>query len=257
MSIIPLITTALKGFALFWAFVTMAVSAAFIAKCNEIFSSSQIANSNLAGGSALIAASVLIMLYFVAVFSVATKYPDHIFISVMVDTIIIGSFFIFFLGATAGLSRLASLFRYYDDNYTFASLGSASIGLGWVMTWLLFGILLFEVIYTLIHYGGAYSTWRTPFNRLVEYGATTHHTTGAGARVQGDVPMGTVGGGAVSGPAAGAGVHGAGTGAGIAPGVHATPVGAGAGVPAAEHNCQPSPAQPGQAPVAAGKGVQV
>jgi hypothetical protein len=34
-----------------------------------------------------------------------------------------------------------------------------------------FGLLAFEVTYTLLHYGSSYPTWRTPFAQLVVYGS--------------------------------------------------------------------------------------
>ncbi|WWC59047.1 uncharacterized protein I303_101594 [Kwoniella dejecticola CBS 10117] len=182
MSFIPLLTTSLKGFAAFWAFVLFAVSASFIAKSNSYFGSGAVNASNFAAGNALIAGGILFMLYIgVALFFIFRK-PESIVISVMVDTIMFGIFFIYFLASTAALSTEASFFSRWDSRDTWASLGNAVVGLGWVMTFLVLGILLFEVIYTFKHYGGSYATWRTPFNQLISYGSgsasSKSHTEG-------------------------------------------------------------------------------
>ncbi|ORY23808.1 hypothetical protein BCR39DRAFT_445450, partial [Naematelia encephala] len=79
----------------------------------------------------------------------------------LVDTVVISVLFILSLGGVAAESTWASWFADFHG-YDWGSLGSATVGLAWVYTWLLFGILLFEVIYTLIHFGKSLSTWRTP-----------------------------------------------------------------------------------------------
>ncbi|WWC67537.1 uncharacterized protein I206_101446 [Kwoniella pini CBS 10737] len=173
MSFIPILTTSLKGFAAFWSLVLFAVSASFIAKCYGYFYREDVNDSYLAAGNALIAGGILFMLYMgVALFFIFRK-PESIFISVMVDTIILGFFFVFFLASTACLSTEASFFSYWDDVDDWASLGNAVLGLGWVMTFLVFGILLLEVIYTMKNYGRSYATWRTPFNQLLTYGTSS------------------------------------------------------------------------------------
>nr|KIR89190.1 hypothetical protein I308_00193 [Cryptococcus tetragattii IND107] len=78
----------------------------------------------------------------------------------MLDTVFLSIWFIFFLGSVASMSTLASVFRDYD-RFTWGRLGTATIGLGWVMTFLLLGILLFEVVYTLINCGCSYTIWHT------------------------------------------------------------------------------------------------
>ncbi|EAL21473.1 hypothetical protein CNBD1680 [Cryptococcus deneoformans B-3501A] len=86
----------------------------------------------------------------------------------MLDTIFLSIWFIFFLASVASMSTLASVFRDYD-RFTWGRLGTATIGLSWVMTFLLLGILLFEVTYTLINFGRSYTTWPTPAaNTIVE-----------------------------------------------------------------------------------------
>ncbi|ODO02957.1 hypothetical protein I350_05800 [Cryptococcus amylolentus CBS 6273] len=84
----------------------------------------------------------------------------------MVDTICLFALFVFFLGSSATLSTLASLARAYDT-YTWARLGEATLGVAWVMTFLIFGILIFQVAYTLLNFGGSYATWRSSFSQLV------------------------------------------------------------------------------------------
>ncbi|ADV22038.1 hypothetical protein I315_00188 [Cryptococcus gattii Ru294] len=76
----------------------------------------------------------------------------------MLDTVFLSIWFIFFLGSVASMSTLASVFRDYD-RFIWGRLGTATIGLGWVMTFLLLGILLFEVVYTLINFGCSYTIW--------------------------------------------------------------------------------------------------
>ena len=53
----------------------------------------------------------------------------------MVDTIVIGCLFIFALGSTAGESSEASAFS-HCSGFDYCDLGSATIGLGWVFTFL-------------------------------------------------------------------------------------------------------------------------
>ncbi|EIW68585.1 hypothetical protein TREMEDRAFT_19925, partial [Tremella mesenterica DSM 1558] len=79
----------------------------------------------------------------------------------MVDTICLGFLFILSLGSTAAESTEASDFS-NCSGYDVCDLGSATIGLAWVLTFLLLAILLLEVIYTVIHYGRSWPTWRTP-----------------------------------------------------------------------------------------------
>ncbi|WWC87306.1 uncharacterized protein L201_002194 [Kwoniella dendrophila CBS 6074] len=172
MSIIPLITTSLKGFTTFWALLLLAVSAAFIDKSNGVFGSGAVNNSNFAAGNALIAGSVFFLIYGCVSLYFIFRKPDNIFISVMVDTIMFVIFFIYFLASTAALSTEASFFSRWDSVDSWASLGNATVGLGWIMTFLVLAILLLEVIYTLMHFDRSYPTWRTPFNRLLGHGST-------------------------------------------------------------------------------------
>ncbi|OCF59227.1 hypothetical protein L486_03730 [Kwoniella mangroviensis CBS 10435] len=192
MSFIPLLTTSLKGFAAFWSLVLFAVSAAFISKSNSYFGSGPVNASNFAAGNALIAGGILFLIYLGVALFFIFRFPDHILISVMVDTIMFGIFFVYFLASTAALSTEASFFSRWDDVDTWASLGNAAVGLGWVMTFLVLGILLLEVIYTLKHFGGTYSTWRTPFNQLVSYGAPgSSNKAGTEGGISSSVPMTT------------------------------------------------------------------
>ncbi|WVR04334.1 hypothetical protein IAU60_001334 [Kwoniella sp. DSM 27419] len=186
MAPIPLITTALKGFAAFWSLVLWAVAASFIAKSNAYFGTGPVNGSNFAAGNALIAAGLLSMLYFIASLVLIFRAPAHFLISVMMDAIVLGIFFIFFLASTAALSTEASFFSRWNSTDTWASLGSAAVGLGWVMTFLVLGILLFEVVYTIMHFGRDRATWRTPFNQLAAYGSPS---TGSASTA---VPMSTV-----------------------------------------------------------------
>ncbi|WWD21938.1 hypothetical protein CI109_106426 [Kwoniella shandongensis] len=200
MSFLPLLTTGLKAFAAFWSLVTLAVSAAFIAQSTEVFGSDFVNHTNLAAGNALLAASVLAFLYFIAVLVIQYIRPEHLFLATLVDTSFLGFLFIFFLGSAAALCTEADAFSFWSG-WKFASLGSASIGLGFVAAFLVLGILLLEVIYTLRHYGRSYPTWRTPFNQLVAYGApgsrvATASGTGASAGASTSVPMETVSGSA-------------------------------------------------------------
>ncbi|WRT65153.1 uncharacterized protein IL334_002096 [Kwoniella shivajii] len=189
MSVIPLITTCLKAFAAFWSLILFAVSASFIAKSNSYFGSGPVNESNFAAGNALIAGGVIFIIYLGVALFFIFRSPDNMFISVMIDTIMLGIFFIYFLGATAALSTEARFFAYWDEVDTWAALGNAVLGLGWVMTFLILAILLLEVIYTLKHFGRDYPTWRTPFNQLVEYGTPGSRT---GATTQPGVAMNNV-----------------------------------------------------------------
>ncbi|WVQ97718.1 hypothetical protein IAU59_004832 [Kwoniella sp. CBS 9459] len=197
---VALVCLILKCVAAFWSLLVWAVAASFIAKSNSYFGSDAVNNSNFAAGNALIAAGLLSMLYYGAVIFLMFTRSDHVLISVMVDTIFNGFFFIFFLASTAALSSQASFFSRWDSTDTWASLGNAVVGLGWVMTFLVLGILLFEVIYTLKHYGGTYATWRTPLCDLDSYGTSPSAsggvaTSGGQSTAQTSaVPMSTVNG---------------------------------------------------------------
>ncbi|WVQ76640.1 hypothetical protein IAR50_006313 [Cryptococcus sp. DSM 104548] len=227
MSFILFLTTGLKAFACFWALVTFSVAAAFVSRTNNFFGSSYVKSTHLTAGNAIIAAGVLAFLYFFGVLAMTVVRRENILISVMVDTIILSALFILFLGSAAALSTLASLASRFDSYYSWARLGEATLGLAWVMTFLILGILVFEVVYTLTHFGGAFATWRTPFNHLVAYsrgpsagaGLSTKHQTPAAA-----APMATTGHAPVAATGTGAGT--------------------GTGVSGKEHNYQLAPSQP-------------
>ncbi|WVQ83929.1 hypothetical protein IAT38_006073 [Cryptococcus sp. DSM 104549] len=192
MSKMPIFMTILKAFTLCLAIVIPGISATFVSYCDDFCDPRGWASgSTFAGGAAMIPGGLLVIIYFVTFFSVAAKSSDNLVVSVMMDTILLGSLFVFFLGCSAGLSDAVHAFDEYiaaDDDglYTFACFGVAALALGWFITWLgLFGILLYEVIYTLTHYGGAYSTWRMSFNRLAEYGTASNHNGGVGGAARG------------------------------------------------------------------------
>ncbi|WVF70174.1 hypothetical protein IAT40_004962 [Kwoniella sp. CBS 6097] len=193
---VALVCVILKCVATFWSLLVWAVAASFISKSNSYFGSDAVNNSNFAAGNALIAAGLLSMFYYGAVIFFMFTRSDHVFISVMVDTIFNGFFFIFYLASTAALSTQASFFSRWDNSDTWASLGNAVVGLGWVMTFLVLGILLFEIIYTLKHYGGTYATWRTPLCELDSYGTSPSAgvATSGGQAQSAAVPMSTVNG---------------------------------------------------------------
>ncbi|ODN96584.1 hypothetical protein L198_04300 [Cryptococcus wingfieldii CBS 7118] len=165
MSSASLVSTGLKAFACFWAALTFSVAAGFIAKTDDFFTllggSKYVRSTHLTAGNALIAAGVLAWLLVLTFVS-----PRNICVSVMVDTICLFALFVFFLGSSATLSTLASLARAYDT-YTWAKLGEATLGIAWVMTFLILGILIFQVAYALLNFGGSYATWRSSFSQLV------------------------------------------------------------------------------------------
>ncbi|WWC87305.1 uncharacterized protein L201_002193 [Kwoniella dendrophila CBS 6074] len=142
MSIIAIANTSLKGFACLWSFLLMAISAAFYDKSRKVPGLKVINHSIFGAGEALIYGSLLYMVYGVVSF-----------------------FFIFYLASTATLSTNTDFS--YDANW--AHLGLASIALGWIMTILVLSILAIEVIYTLVRHDRSYSTWKIPFNQLLQY----------------------------------------------------------------------------------------
>ncbi|XAO21435.1 hypothetical protein I312_100186 [Cryptococcus bacillisporus CA1280] len=189
MALVAFITTSLKAFACIWALVTFAMGASFVSAANDSFGDHFVTHTDLTSGNAVIAAGVLTWLYFVAVLVVTFIQPENVFISMMLDTAFLSIWFIFFLGSVASMSTLASVFRDHD-RFTWGRLGAATIGLGWVMTFLLLGILLFEVVYTLINFGCSYTIWRKPFNRLAIYGNST--SGGDASAILDEANMGTV-----------------------------------------------------------------
>ncbi|WVN88863.1 uncharacterized protein L203_104077 [Cryptococcus depauperatus CBS 7841] len=196
MAVIPLITIGLKGFAWGWSLATLVVASCFVAEPNDYYGHTIVHGTGLSAANAIIAASALTWLYFTAVLIVTFLRPQHIFISVMLDTVFLGFLFVFFLGSVASLSNLVSVIQMYDGT-NWASLGNAVLGLAWTMTVWLLGLLSFEVIYTLIRFGGSYPTWRTPFNQLITYGAPglgaadTHTAGGSMGTVSGAAPATT------------------------------------------------------------------
>jgi hypothetical protein len=46
------------------------------------------------------------------------------------------------------------------------SLGQATIAFAWLLVFLQMGTLIYEVTYTLMHYGGGYFNWRQSFHGL-------------------------------------------------------------------------------------------
>lgn len=97
MALIPFITTSLKAFACIWALITFAVAASFISTANDLFGNHFVTHTDLTAGNAVIAAGVLTWLYFVAVLVITFVRPENVFISVMLDTIFLSIWFIFFL----------------------------------------------------------------------------------------------------------------------------------------------------------------
>jgi hypothetical protein len=66
-----------------------------------------------------------------------------------------------------------------------------------------FGLLAFEVTYTLLHYGTSYPTWRTPFAQLVVYGSSSKSASGptsGGIGHNAETGAMTTGGAVYSGP---------------------------------------------------------
>ncbi|KAI9635461.1 uncharacterized protein MKK02DRAFT_32876 [Dioszegia hungarica] len=178
MANIALITTILKGVTAFWSLLVLAVSAAMIAKFNS-YVGGYIAGSGFSQGNAVLAAAILCFLYF----SIA---PASIILSVIADVAIMGFLFILNLGSVAALSDVAGAFKGCRGD-RFCSLGNATLGLGWVLVFLILAILLLEIIVTLRGYGGGMSTWRTPFNELITNGTTK---TGRGVEHHSEAGLG-------------------------------------------------------------------
>ncbi|WVQ85182.1 hypothetical protein IAT38_007347 [Cryptococcus sp. DSM 104549] len=250
MPVVPLAVTALKWFAAFWSLVVMAVAAAFLDKAKDgavlvafSFGVPLYGSYKTGPAGALVAAAVLSLIYFVAICILAIVASQTIVLSVLVDTVALSFLFIFFLGATAALSRHASFFS-DNSGVTWCQLGSAAIGLGWVMTFLILAILLLETIYTLLHFGSDYPTWRSSFTDLFAYGAPKTRgaagisggagvSGGAGEAEKGAVPMQSVAG-AQAGAGAGEG----------APYAGPATVAGGASVPAPAAAATPATAAP-------------
>jgi hypothetical protein len=62
--------------------------------------------------------------------------PAHVLISVMVDTICIGFLFIFAIGSVGALSSYVGWWGNFTGTSTLGSLLDATVGLGWVMVFL-------------------------------------------------------------------------------------------------------------------------
>ncbi|GFZ49310.1 hypothetical protein JCM24511_07430 [Saitozyma sp. JCM 24511] len=183
-----------------------------------------VGGSGFDSANAVIAAATISLVYFIAVLIFLFLFAESILISVMVDTICLGFLWIFILGkrtsrrrdvvafgvtafgvtaesrigSVAALSVHASVFSNCDA--TVCSLGSATIGLGWVLWFLVFGLLAFEVTYTLLHYGTSYPTWRTPFAQLVVYGSKASGPASGGIGHNAETGAVTTGGPVYAGP---------------------------------------------------------
>ncbi|GFZ49026.1 hypothetical protein JCM24511_06775 [Saitozyma sp. JCM 24511] len=161
-----LTVTILKIATLFWALLVMAVDAAFIAKFNSYVWYGQ-TGSGFSASNAVIACAIFTMVYLGVALYFIFFVPAHVLISVMVDTICIGFLFIFAIGSVGALSSYVGWWGNFTGTSTLGSLLDATVGLGWVMVFLLLAILLIEVIVTLVNYGGSLDTWKTPFNELL------------------------------------------------------------------------------------------
>jgi hypothetical protein len=156
----------------------------------------------------MIAGNVFNMLYFGAFLFFLFWRPNSIFISMIVDTSFLGFLWLFNIATTGSMTaqapyfgnwyvhaHLAPLQRYSPDltviTPTLAvtagehnqrpssllppipltySVGRAAIAFGWLSWFLITGLLVLKVTYTLMHYGMSMDTWKTPFNELVLYG---------------------------------------------------------------------------------------
>lgn len=112
-----------------------------------------VTGGNLAGANVLIADGIFANIYFGITYVALTmarwssaaddslfllfKRPDHIGISMLVDTIALGVLFVLALGGTASLSADASFLA--DCGLTACKTGSGLIGVGWIFTFLVSG----------------------------------------------------------------------------------------------------------------------
>ncbi|WOO81963.1 uncharacterized protein LOC62_04G005474 [Vanrija pseudolonga] len=181
MSRVSTIHTALFAFCAFWSLLVWTVTAGFLSKINgalkgyRYFGDDPYTNSV----KAILAWGLISMVYFIAHLVVLLFVSsENIFVSVISDVSALGFLWLFGIVSVGILSQWGSLFSDYGGPT--GSLGSAVLGLGWILVLTQMGLLAWELIYTAIHYGGAFSSWRSSFHDLNDGVGGARFGTGAG-----------------------------------------------------------------------------
>jgi len=185
-----------KAVTCFWAILLLAVTAALQAKLNDRLGTDIVNNSNLAGGNAILAACVFTIVYFVAQLIVQWKRPESIVLATFIDVAVLGFLTVLVLGGVAAESTESGYFnacqadRFFRDGCDFGGLGKAVLGLGWLFWFMVLGLFVWELVYTFMRFGHAWSTWKTPFPVLLDRGAPVG-TTRTDVESKSAIPMST------------------------------------------------------------------
>ncbi|WVQ85183.1 hypothetical protein IAT38_007348 [Cryptococcus sp. DSM 104549] len=114
---------------------------------------------------ALVAAGVVGLVYLFGAGVMTVTKPDSIVVSVIYDMICLSALFVLFTVPTALLSRYAGMFKTHA-NVSWCKMGTALIGLGWVMVGLLVITALIELVAMYTHHRLDYPAWSSSFNKL-------------------------------------------------------------------------------------------
>ncbi|RSH81028.1 uncharacterized protein EHS24_008462 [Apiotrichum porosum] len=163
------IHTILYAVGIVLAILTWTLSAGIVADYNDAFS---YVSGTFNAANATLAWGLISMLYYIAalaiLFFVSSYNPA---VCIIADTCCIGFLWIFGIGSVGSLSTVISWFRVASDyGLTFGGVGQAAVAFGWLLVFLQLGTLLYEVIFTLVHYGGSLDVWRQSFHDITTTG---------------------------------------------------------------------------------------
>ncbi|KAL7423280.1 hypothetical protein Q5752_002580 [Cryptotrichosporon argae] len=165
MALLAYVADFLKGFAAFWALVTFAVAASFLSQMDDDFGAGAVDNSNFAATGAIIAFGVLAFLWFLTYLAVLLFVSSaNILLALLVEIPVLAFLFILGLGSVAALSTETHWFNRFSQ-YTAAQLGNATLGVGWILVFLILGIIILQLV-VIFRHPRTHATWRASFHDL-------------------------------------------------------------------------------------------
>ncbi|WVQ76872.1 hypothetical protein IAR50_006546 [Cryptococcus sp. DSM 104548] len=174
MSPISTTVTSLKWLTAAVAVVTPAIAEAFTSRVVDAFKGTSYP-AKFPAAQAITTGGIFAFVYFLTYGLYVVKYPDSLYVSVLVDVVSISALFIFFLVSSAALSLDASLFARFSQTQfcqphrqggSWCQYATATVALAWFITGFLLLILIIEVTSTLDVYDAEYSAWRRRFGEL-------------------------------------------------------------------------------------------
>ncbi|KAL1412439.1 hypothetical protein Q8F55_000184 [Vanrija albida] len=181
MGLSSTIHTGLFAFAGFWSLLVWTVTAGFRAKIADNTRGINYYNNPYTNSvNAILAWGLISMFYFIAhVVVLLFVSSANIFVSVIFDVAALAFLWLFGIVSVGILSQWGGIFADYSGTSA-GSLGSAVLGLGWILVLTQMGLLAWETISTLIHHGASFGPWRSSFHDLNEGGSSARFGGGSG-----------------------------------------------------------------------------